>query len=104
MTLRTEHPCKGMTKRQREAFEQIATGEALPRAMPITLQRLQTNGLIERGPDKVLGRDALGVISIPQYYVPLPVHAQWCQWCSEQLTDGEGAHTGPLIDEDGTAR
>lgn len=80
----TDHPCKGLSKKAISAFEQIAIGEALPRAHSKTLDSLLAKGLILRGRDKVLGRDALGKITVPQYFVPLPVHMQWCEWCSEQ--------------------
>jgi hypothetical protein len=78
----TDHPCKGLTKAQREAFEQIAVN--LPhRATHKTLLALRAKGLIGYT-DKVIGRDALGKITVPEWFVPLPVHMQWCQWCSEQ--------------------
>lgn len=73
-----------MTPRQREAFEAIATGNALPSAHKKTLERLEKCGLIVRLADKVLGRDRFGTVSIPQFEVPIPIHMQWCQWCSEQ--------------------
>lgn len=91
MTERTEHPCRGMTKAQIAAFEQIATGESLPRATPKTLARLVERGVIVRAADKALGRDRFGTISIPQYHVPLPIHWQWREWCSENIGDGEEA-------------
>lgn len=80
----TDHPCKGMTPRQIEAFEQIATGDALPIAHRRTLASLEALRLIERLADKELGRDRFGAIFVPQYQVPIPIHMQWCQWCSEQ--------------------
>ena len=83
----TEHPCKGMTKAQIAAFERIAVNAAPGVAWP-TIDALLKAGVIERGPSKTR-RDAMGVYEIPSFYVPLPIHAQWCEWCSEQ-TDGEG--------------
>jgi hypothetical protein len=77
----TEHPCKGMTKSQREAFERIATNQ-FPACKWPTLDALMQAGLIERGPDDTR-RDAMGIYYIPSFFVPLPVHAQWCAWCSE---------------------
>lgn len=82
-----DHPCKGMTKAQRQAFEQVACGDGLPSAMPKTLAKLVERGLIQRATDKVLGRDQLGVIAIPQYFVPLAIHMQWCEWCSENCDE-----------------
>lgn len=82
----TDHPCKGMTKAQREAFERIAVNESPGCTWP-TIDALLKAGLIERGPSETR-RDAMGVYSIPYFYVPLPIHAQWCEWCSENV-----AHT-----------
>jgi hypothetical protein len=80
----TDHPCKGMPNRAILAFEQIATGIALPAGTPNGIYaKLLERGVIERAGDKLL-RDGLGDYSIPQYAVPLPVHMQWCEWCSEQ--------------------
>ena len=79
----TEHPCKGMTAHQIEVFEQIATGVSLPPAKKGTIQKLRERGLVVAIEDKPL-HDELGEYSIPQYEVPISVHKQWCQWCSEQ--------------------
>lgn len=79
----TDHPCKGMTKPQIEAFEEIAIGNALPVTFRGTIRVLENRGLIERTADKIL-QDELGKYPLPQYQVPIPYHMQWCQWCSEQ--------------------
>lgn len=79
----TDHPCKGMSKTQVAAFERVAINEP-PMAGRQTMDILEKRGLVERLPDKFVGRDVLGVIRIAAYCVPLPVHMQWCQWCSEQ--------------------
>lgn len=84
----TDHPCKGMTPSQIEVFEQVATGNALPAAHRKTLAKLEGRGLIERSDDKQLG-DRMGKFAIPQYFVPLLIHWQWCQWCSEQPENSE---------------
>lgn len=78
----TDHPCKGLTKAQREAFERIAVNQE-PMATHKTLLALRAKGLIGYT-DKVVGRDALGKITVPEWFVPLHVHYQWCNWCSEQ--------------------
>ena len=82
----TDHPCKGMTKRQREAFEAIAISQP-PMATHKTLMALRKRGLIDYTNDTI-GRDALGAITVPRWFVPLPVHAQWCEWASEQPDTG----------------
>lgn len=78
----TDHPCKGMTKAQRETFERIAINDP-PRATKRTLDALKNRNLIV-GTDRLLGRTALGPIFTTDWHVPLPVHHQWCQWASEQ--------------------
>ena len=78
----TDHPCKGMTKAQRAAFERIAVNQSHG-ANHKTLLALRGAGLVDYK-NRVVGRDALGAITVPDWCVPLPVHAQWCQWCSEQ--------------------
>lgn len=78
----TDHPCKGMTKAQRKAFERIAINVP-PYCKWPTIDALLKAGVIERGKDDVR-RDALGSYAIPNFYVPLHIHAQWCEWCSEQ--------------------
>ncbi len=84
----TEHPCKGMTKAQIEAFEQIAIGNALPTTNKSTLAKLRAKELIYEDEPKVF-KDRFGAYSIPQYFVPYPVHMKWCEWCSEQPENQE---------------
>lgn len=78
-----EHPCKGLTKAQREAFERIAVNQP-PACKWDTIDALLKAGVIERGPDE-MRRDAMGVFNLPSFYVPLPIHAQWCEWCAENV-------------------
>lgn len=84
----TDHPCKGMTEPQREAFERIAISQH-PMAQEKTIEALLKRGVIARDANEVLGRDAFGTITVPRYYVPMPVHMQWCDWASENVTDDE---------------
>ena len=84
-----KHPCNGMTKAQREAFERIATNQ-IPDCTWPTIDALLKAGVIERGPDDVR-RDAMGVYIIPSFFIPIPIHIQWCAWCSELHSDnGDG--------------
>ena len=78
----TDHPCKDLTKTQREAFEQIAINQP-PQCGWKSIDALLNAGVIERGEDDTR-RDAMGVYHIPNFFVPLPIHMQWCAWCSEQ--------------------
>lgn len=85
----TDHPCKGMTKVQRDVFEAIAIGMG-PREIrihPRIAATLIARGLIEKGEDEIVGRDRFGPITFPTYYVPLHIHKQWCDWCSENVKD-----------------
>jgi hypothetical protein len=82
----TDHPCKGLPKSVRNAFERIAVGMPTGAAHP-TIVKLLAAGLIVV--EMKHGRDALGSYSWPEYHVPLPVHMQWCKWCSENITDAE---------------
>lgn len=84
---KTSHPCAGMTPAQRRDFELIAINQR-PLGGYKTLGALERRGLIKKDEPKVIGRDALGPIKIPQWHVPLPIHMQWCKWASEQQTPG----------------
>lgn len=75
------YPIPGLTRAQRRTFEQIAIGQDQGHN-PKTLQVLLDKGAIVPVADKVLGQDRFGVIAIPQYEVPIPVHAAWCAWCA----------------------
>jgi len=65
-----------------EVFEAIAINQVPPHR-PAALRALLQAGLIVPA-DEYLFRDRFGTVRIQQYAVPLPVHWQWCQWCSEQ--------------------
>lgn len=79
----TRHPCAGRTKRSREVFEEIAIGNG-DEHNPRTVDGLIAAGLVEEVGRRTLGRDAFGLITVPIYAVPTPIHMQWCKWCSEQ--------------------
>lgn len=81
-----EHPCKGRSRAQIEAFEAIAINEQ-PRCSQRTIEALLAAGLIEKAGDRVLGRDKFGPITVPQFVVPLPIHLRWCQWAAENSFD-----------------
>jgi len=83
----TDHPCKGMTRAQRDAFERIATNQT-PNCMWLTIDALMAAGVIERGQDEVR-HDALGRYVIPSFYVPLNVHRQWCAWCAQHHNEDD---------------
>lgn len=83
VTRKTPHPCAGMTPAQKRDFELIAVNQR-PRGGYLTLNALKAKGLIEECEPLVVGHDALGPITVPQWSVPLPVHMQWCKWADER--------------------
>jgi hypothetical protein len=83
----TDHPCKGMTKAQITTFEKIAVNQPTQSGGK-TIDALLAHGVIEHGKSKKR-RDAMGVYEIPTFTVPLLVHMQWCEWCSEQPENQE---------------
>jgi len=70
----TEHPCRGMTRAEIAAFEAIAINRS-PHCSKRTLERLFSRGMIEKSERKAL---------LDDYFVPLPIHIQWCEWASER--------------------
>lgn len=84
--MKVQHPCKGMTKAQIRAFEFIAINQH-PRCTKVTLDALLTAGVIRDAP--TTQRDALGLYTIPNYYVPIPIHKQWCEWCNQTQVPGD---------------
>lgn len=95
----TEHPCKGMTKAQREAFELIAVNQ-FPACKWPTIDALLAAGVIERGPSETR-KDAMGIYHIPSFFVPLPIHIQWCEWCSENVSETGETHAGAELQDGG---
>jgi hypothetical protein len=89
---KTPHPAKaaGCSKRQIEAFEQIGAGVTRPSGYSdkVFLALLE-KGLIEVCGVKVLCKDRFGTVQVPEFQQPLPVHIQWCKWCSENVTEEE---------------
>ena len=78
----TDHPAKGCSKTQIEVFEQIAAGVTNPLCSIKTLAVLERKNLIAK--EWELRRDKFGDYRFPKWYVPIPIHMQWCDWCSEQ--------------------
>ncbi|MBN9453844.1 MAG: hypothetical protein J0I42_18045 [Bosea sp.] len=87
---RQPHPCAGLSKRALEAFEQIAIGNDLGHH-PRTLETLVSRGLIERRQEQVPGPFRGTSMTVDRYDVPLAVHANWCSWCAENVSDDEAA-------------
>lgn len=79
------HP--GKTKAQRAALDAIGCGDATPPMAPRTREALLKAGLIVQCELKVVGRDHFGLITVPKYAMPIPVHMQWCYAVSEDDPD-----------------
>jgi hypothetical protein len=78
------HPAKEAkcTKAQIEVFERIAVN--LPAmCSQKTLDALSSKGLIAF--EETQRRDSIGSFVIRTPFVPLPVHYEWCRWCSENV-------------------
>lgn len=73
---------KGLTFIQNAAFEQVAIGNDSG-INSKTADALIKKGLIERHEEK------RGVLKIYRYQVPIPIHMEWCKWCSENIKDEE---------------
>ena len=75
-----DHPAKDCTKRQIEVFEQIAISQDGGHSRR-TVNAQEKKGLIV-GRDEIL--DGWRGRPVRRFHVPLPLHAQWCQWASEE--------------------
>lgn len=78
-----------LTDLQQRVFGQIAMNvdKGHPKR---TLEFLEKKGLIISETENKTGFDSLGYFSFPvtKYRVPILVHAEWCEWCS-QFTEEE---------------
>jgi hypothetical protein len=68
----------GLTDKQAAVFEQIAVSNDAGHN-PRTLESLERKGFIER-----YGVND-GAFTIFHYFVPIPIHMEWCQWCTDTL-------------------
>lgn len=71
---------------QRVMFEQVATGVSCPSGSSRTRRALVDKGLIVRVGSRYIGNPPFQV-ELPEFEVPIPVHMQWCEWCSENVQD-----------------
>ena len=93
MSSKPKHP--GRTAAQRRALDEIGCGNFSPAMSRKTCDAMVRAGLIEPCGIKVLGRDAFGVISIPEYQMPIPAHMQWCKAVACEVDDdGEPIEQG----------
>lgn len=73
---------RNLTDQQSQVFEQIAIGNDT-RHNYATIKSLLRKGFIERVGQMERTKSGL-VIEINRYQVPLPIHIEWCAWCSQQ--------------------
>lgn len=78
----TKHPAAKCSPTQRAAFERIAIGQDSYIARR-TAEALVKRGLVEEYEESRPFSGA-SVITFRRYRVPIHLHAQWCQWASEQ--------------------
>jgi hypothetical protein len=74
-----------LTKAQLRVFEQIATGSDTGHPQR-TLDSLEARSYIQSEFQQLVG---FPPVAVRKYSVPIPVHIEWCQWCSEQLKGKE---------------
>lgn len=84
----TDHPAIAAkcTPTQIKAFECIAINDTGGHSQK-TLDALHRKGLIDYIERRA--SDAMGRFSWKEPYVPLAIHHQWCQWCSENVSDDD---------------
>ena len=77
---------KKLTRAQRSAFERIAIG--LDRGVhPKSAAVLLRQGLIEAEEETLPSWPT--PVTITRYFVPLPVHMDWCRLCSNDAKSGK---------------
>ena len=79
----SKHPCEGMTKAEILAFEAIAINRRR-NCSKRTIENLLARGVIACETRKRHFSDGLPASIISDYFVPLPIHYQWCEWASER--------------------
>ena len=95
MTTYKGHPCYGLSKKHREAFETIGVGQ-IPydqtekgKKVIADLLNAELIGFVGM---KRLGKDCFGVIEVPEFMVPIHHHIAWCNWCARQpAREGDGS-------------
>lgn len=86
----TPYPIKGLTKSQKEVFEQVASGNNNLAYFhrPKAVAKLLAIGAITKIGEEKIGQ-GWSAISVPVYEVPTKLHIVWCKWCAEQSPEAE---------------
>ncbi len=95
-----EHPCEGLSRAARQAFDRIASG-AQPRSSDRTLADLSEAGLVERHTIEIATRDRFGPIVRYEYSVPIAMHMRWCEWMTRPKRRTKRRATPPQKTVDG---
>lgn len=84
-----KYPVAGLTKSEREVFEDIATGNIrrLSNFRLAVVKKLLEIGAIVCCGEKQICKDQFGEVWVPEYCVPIPLHMIWCKYCSETIPD-----------------
>jgi hypothetical protein len=69
-----------LTPRQRDVLGQIAVGQDSGHH-PAVLAALEARGLIVGYRETLPGRFPVEIV---RWEVPVHIHIQWCEWCSQQ--------------------
>lgn len=84
---------RGLSATRSKVFESIAIGGGGEGCHPMVLKYLEDNGFIESVERPIYGNGNSAIDHIPvmvkDYYVPIPVHMEWCEWCSKQFKEQE---------------
>jgi hypothetical protein len=82
---------RGLPKKQEDALAQIAIlsdGTDFTRSV---VKALEEKGLIVGVDEATYGPSSAPIDRIPimvrRYHVPLPIHMEWCQWCSDHIEE-----------------
>lgn len=79
-----------LSEKQRHVLGMIAINEDTGHP-PATIRALIKKGLIDSFEEEIFGRGNSPIDRIPlvvtRYYVPLPIHIIWCEWCSQNISE-----------------
>lgn len=76
-----------LTEKERKVLGLIAINQDGGHS-PVILIKLLKLGLIESHRDPFLTR-RFGLRNVNRYRMPMPIHLNWCEWCSENITEEE---------------
>ncbi|PZR77345.1 MAG: hypothetical protein DI537_43320 [Stutzerimonas stutzeri] len=82
----TKHP--GTTVAERRVLDAIGGGDSCPPMTARTRDAMLRKGLIHKVGERELGRDRFGVVALPIYEMPIPIHMQWCSAVAAEEPDG----------------